>query len=134
MEITSNKAHVEASAMKLFTFLSDTNNFVKLLPEDKISEWKADGTSCSFKVQKAATIALEQKELKPYSELVLTSGEKSPFPFNLTIFIQEKDSKNTEAFLQFEGEVNAFLKAMIQKPLTNLFNHMASKLEANFEG
>lgn len=133
MEITSVKVHIDASAVKLFAFLSDTNNFVLLLPEDKISEWKADGTSCSFKVQNAATISLLQKELKPYSIVLLESGEKSPFPFDLTIFIEEDAEKNIIAYLEFKGEVNSFLKMMVQKPLTNLFNHMAEKLKTHFE-
>jgi hypothetical protein len=129
MEISSVEVNVNTSITKLFTFLTDTRNFILLLPQDKISEWKADETSCSFKVQNAATISLLQKELNPYSTILLESGEKSPFPFTLTLTLKENGGGNSFAQLEFNGEVNAFLKMMVQKPLTNLFNHMAEKLK-----
>jgi hypothetical protein len=132
MEIKSVKVQVTTSPVKLFTFLSDTNNIQLLLPQDKISDWKADGTSCSFKVQNAATISLVQASLNPYSEVSMKSGEKSPFPFNLNLFIEES-SLGAQAFLEFNGEVNAFLRMMVEKPLTNLFNYMAEKLKTHFE-
>ncbi|MEO9258559.1 MAG: hypothetical protein ABI207_09255 [Crocinitomicaceae bacterium] len=133
MEISSVEVNVHTSITKLFTFLTDTRNFVLLLPKDKISEWKADETSCSFKVQNAATISLLQKELNPYSTILMISGEKSPFPFSLTLNLKENGEEFTLAQLEFDGEVNAFLKMMVQKPLTNLFNHMAEKLKAHFD-
>jgi len=133
MEMSSVEVNVNTSITKLFTFLTDTRNFVLLLPEDKISDWKADETSCSFKVQNAVTISLLQKELNPFTEILLESGEKSPFPFNLTIKLKENGEEFTLAQLEFNGEVNAFLKMMVQKPLMNLFNHMAEKLKAHYD-
>ena len=34
--------------------------------------------------------------------------------------------------IEFDGEVNAFLKMMVEKPLLNLFNYMANKLSKQF--
>ena len=45
MEITSEKVNIGTSKVKLFAFLSDTNNFEFLLPKDKISDWRSDATS-----------------------------------------------------------------------------------------
>ncbi|MCH2223454.1 MAG: hypothetical protein MK066_01700 [Crocinitomicaceae bacterium] len=43
----------------------------------------------------------------------------------------KKDSE-TEGYIHFDGEVNAFLKMMVQKPLSALFNHMSQKLKSHF--
>lgn len=133
MEISSTEVNVNTSITKLFAFLTDTRNFILLLPQDKISDWKADETSCSFRVQNAATISLLQKELNPFSTILMESGEKSPFPFHLTLTLKKSGEENTLVQLEFNGEVNAFLKMMVKKPLTNLFNHMAEKLMTHFE-
>lgn len=132
MEITSEKVNIGTSKVKLFAFLSDTNNFEFLLPKDKISDWRSDATSCSFKVQNAVVISLLQKELNPFSNIVMESGEKSPFPFKLNLIIEEVQEDVCQGYLEFNGEVNAFLKMMVQKPLSNLFNHMAQKLKTHF--
>ena len=67
MVIESDKVTVKASSEEVFNFLKDAQNIYHLLPQDKISEWKADETQCSFKIQGAATISLVQDELTPNS-------------------------------------------------------------------
>ena len=48
-KIESKEVEIAKPAQELYTFLQDMNNFQQLLPQDRISEWKSDGTSCSFK-------------------------------------------------------------------------------------
>jgi len=49
----------------------------------------------------------------------------------LTIHLTQKESE-TEGYIHFDGEVNMFLKMMVEKPLTNLFNYMTNKLKEHF--
>jgi carbon monoxide dehydrogenase subunit G len=132
MEIKSTEASINASSKTVFTFLSDCQNIYHLLPQDKITEWTADTTSCSFKVQNAATISLIQDEIKENSSIKMVSGEKSPFPFTLTIHINSIDDNSCSGHLFFEGKINTFLKMMVEKPLSNLFNFMSDKLKEQF--
>jgi hypothetical protein len=131
MNIESQRVIVAASNTTIFEFLSVPQNIYELLPQDKVSDFKADEKSCSFKVQGGFTITLVQDELTPYSRLKMIAGEKSPFPFDLTIHIEEIDAQ-TVGYISFNGEVNAFLKMMVQKPLTNLFNYMSVKLQEKY--
>ena len=62
----------------------------------------------------------------------MKSGEKSPFPFHLTINISENEGA-TVGNIVFDGQVNAFLKMMVERPLTNLFNYMSHQLKERFE-
>jgi hypothetical protein len=126
--IESKHVSLNCSADEAFEYLSDMNNFEELLPRDKISNFQSDNTQCSFKVQGTATIALVQKELKPVGEINIVSGEKSPFPFTLDIHIKTNDG-GCEAYQVFNGDINPFLKMMVEKPLANLFNYIADRLQ-----
>ena len=67
--------------------MSDTNNILHLLPQDKISDWKSDKLSCSFKVQGGIIISFLQESVDEPTRIYLKSGEKVPFKFTLTVFI-----------------------------------------------
>ncbi|MCB0476876.1 MAG: hypothetical protein KDC84_01865 [Crocinitomicaceae bacterium] len=129
MIIESEKVIVSASRETVFSYVSDMNNIINLLPQDKVSEWKSTSDDCSFKVQNTAIISLVKESVEAPSKLLMKSGEKSPFPFTLTISIVEMENGECEGFLVFDGKVNAFLKMMVEKPLTNLFNYMSTKLK-----
>lgn len=131
MKIESNKSTVNAPKEEVFKFLSNTENLGKLLPQNEVKDFKGTEKECSFKVQGGITISLVQDELNPSNEIKMVSGEKSPFPFKLSVHLADSDGK-TEGFIAFDGEVNAFLKMMVKKPLTNLFNHMTNELKDNF--
>ena len=135
--ITSQKEIINAPSKDVFDFLCDFNNIKELLPQDKISEWNSTVDSCSFKIQGAAVIPLNKDSVEPTSKINIVSGEKAPFPFTLVLHINQVDDSNDntcQGYIQFEGEINAFLKMMVVKPLTNLFDYMSHKLQKKFEG
>ena len=131
MKIDSNKVSVKASQKDVFDFLTDSNNILHLLPQDDISDFKATKEECSFKVQGGIIISLVQDGSEGLDKILLKSGKKSPFPFKLTIYNTIKDD-GIEGYIHFDGKVNMFLKMMVEKPLTNLFNLMSEKLSAQF--
>lgn len=133
MEIKSNKVQVAASQKEVFDFLIDMNNIIHLLPQDKISDFKSSDTDCSFKVQGGVIISLVHDGVNDNAEIFMVSGEKSPFPFKLTIHIADQEQQST-GYIHFDGEVNPFLKMMVTKPLTTLFNYMSDKIKSHFEG
>ena len=131
--IESQRVVVNAPQPEVFEFLSDLNNYKVLFPEDRISDWEATETSCQFKIQGTATIALVFDKSTPNSEINLVSGEKSPFPFTLNIYLEEPEDSQTKGWLVFNGEMNMMLKMMVEKPLTNLFNYMAEQVKKQYD-
>jgi len=132
MKIESKKVKVNASREEVYEFVSDLNNFKELLPMDKISDWESTSDYCSFKIQGTATIDLKKEKEDTPAQLLLVGGEKAPFPISLDIFFDEADSL-TEVFQKVEVDVNPFLKMMVQKPLTNLFDFIADRLQEKFQ-
>ncbi len=128
MKIESTKVEVNQKQETIYNFLKDSTNLIHLLPQDKISDWKSTSNQCSFKVQGGVTISLIQDGEEGMNKVFMKSGEKSPFPFKLTIFINNT-GETSNGYIEFDGEVNMFLKMMVEKPLTALFNHMAEKLQ-----
>ena len=131
MIIESAKVDVNANQEEIFNFLINSNNIIHILPQDKISDWKSTDTECSFKAQGGFKIALIQDGSEGKSKVFMRSGEKSPFPFKLTVKLSEAEG-GTEGYIHFDGEVNMFLKMMVEKPLTALFNYMSEKLKVKF--
>jgi len=132
MQITSQKVEVSSDTSSIYRFLEDANNIVHLLPADNISDFQSDTSQCSFKVQGGIVITLIENGGNFPGKLFLKSGEKSPFPFTLTVHIESVSETHSQAFIVFDGEVNMFLKMMVEKPLTNLFNYMSEKLRVQF--
>ncbi len=130
--IESKKVEIAKPAQALYDFLQDMNNFQQLLPEGRISEWKSDGTSCSFKVQGAATIGLMLDGGTPPTLLKLKATERSPFPFTLDVHMEET-SGTTTVWQIFNADLNPFIKMMVEKPLTNLFDHIADRMRVVHE-
>jgi hypothetical protein len=132
MKIDSNKVLVNADQPTVSKFLKDARNIEHLLPVDQFSDWKATEEECSFKVQGGVTISLVQDGSEENQKIFMRSGEKSPFPFRLTIHIEPKDQR-VEGYISFDGEVNVFLRMMVEKPLTALFNIMSENLQKYFK-
>ncbi len=130
MQIISQEVEIQATSNQVLDFISITSNIEKLLPQDKISDFSFNESSCSFKVQGGITISLIQSG-REENKLFLKSGEKSPFPFNLTIHTQPLNN-GCKGNIEFNGEVNAFLKMMVEKPLSALFNFMSNKMKEQF--
>ena len=131
MILKGEKVSIGTDKEKIIKFLTNPKNFELLLPMEKVKDFKSDAEGCSFKVQGGVIISLIQDGQEGNSKLFLKSGEKSPFPFKLTIHLDQIDG-STEGYIHFDGEVNMFLKMMVEKPLTNLFNYMSNKLQAYF--
>ncbi len=128
MTIDSQKVQITADQQTIADFLSDAQNLIHLLPQDKITDFKADANQCSFKVQGGITISLVEDGTDGPSQLFLKSGDASPFPFRLTIHTAPNKG-GTEGYIHFEGQVNPFMKMIVEKPLTHLFDYMSNKLK-----
>jgi hypothetical protein len=130
MQIISQEVEIQATTDQILDFVAISSNIEKLLPKEKISDFTSTENSCSFKVQGGIGISLIQAG-RENNKLYLKSGDKAPFPFNLIVHVESSNSGCT-GHIEFNGEVNAFLKMMVEKPLSALFNHMSLKMKQLF--
>lgn len=115
----------------IYSFLSDFNNFEKLLPE-QVTNWQTSGDKCSFTITGMASIEMAIGEKKEYSLVTYISEGKSPLSFNLTFSINSIDDQNSEVNAQLSAKLNPMLKMMASKPLQNFVNLLSDKLKEIF--
>lgn len=131
MTLKTESAHVHASIEEVFDFLSVAANIEKLLPADKISDFTSDENGCSFKVQGGIVIPLIYTHKDACELIKMQSGDKAPFNYTLAIKLEKTDD-TCKGHIEFEANINMFMKMMVEKPLTNLFQVMTHKLQMNF--
>lgn len=133
MIIESVQSEIKLSINDVFNFVHDLNNLIHLLPQDKVSNWEATSQYCSFKIQGGIIIPLKLRETSFPNQIILDSGEKSPFPFVLTIHLHELLPDTTNGKLVFDAKMGKTLQFITEKPLRNLFNTMSERLKYHFD-
>ncbi len=129
--ITSTTEDSNASAQQLFDYCLNMNNLQGCMPP-QVSQWLSTADNCSYNLNGMATIAMKVASSNAPSSIVTQSeGDKNPFTFTLTFNISSVNDANSTLQLVFDGEVNMFMKPMIEKPLTNFFNYLTAQLAKN---
>jgi len=128
MKIETNHQLISASQEKIYTFLMDTNNFQQLFPQEHVSEWESTTETCIMKVKKMGTLGLKRVASTPNALIYLDSYGKTPFKFTLNIYLLEKENNTCEAHIIFDGDINPFMKMMVEKPLIDFFNGLVKRL------
>jgi carbon monoxide dehydrogenase subunit G len=130
LKINTGYKPVNADPARVFAFLADMNNLEKLMPEQVIN-WKSDTDTCTYTIKGMADIGMQITDRNPDSSVSMSSFGKVPFNFTLVIRIRPVAALS-EAGLEFEGDVNPFLKMMVEKPLGNFFNMLVDNLNKQF--
>ncbi len=128
----SDKISINCPAEKIFTFLSDFNNFGKLMPE-QVTDWKATEETCSFSIQGMAQLAMKITEKTPFSKLVYSSESPSPFEFTLEMNLGTVSDNQCTSQIIFNANINTMMNMMLQRPLQNFVNLLNQKLKQTFE-
>ncbi len=127
-KIESEKVEIDNAAENIFNYLSDFNNFEKLMPS-QVTNWTSTADECSFTINGMATIGMKIIEKAPFSKISIISNGKVPFEFKLFVLITEKDASSCVGQLTFESDMNPMIKMMVEKPLGNFFNMLAQKMK-----
>lgn len=127
LTIESNIVEVTQPSDAVFEFLSNLNNLEKLMPHGKIEKWQSTENTCRFAIKNLGTIGMKIKATDRPNSIDLISDGKNPFPFSLSVKITG-NATNTNAFFIFDGDVNMFMKAMVQSPLKQFFDALAKNL------
>ena len=128
VKFESHIVEVKNANQKVFTFLSNMNNFEKLMPEQVIN-WNSTETNCSFTIKGMTDLSLSISEKIPYSKIVIIPGEKAPFMFNLICLINENSTNNSTVQIVFQAELSTMMEMLAKNPLQNFVNALASKLK-----
>ncbi|MGQ1890004.1 SRPBCC family protein [Thermophagus sp. OGC60D27] len=108
---------VNQPASKIYSKLSDFDNFEDLLPSDKIKDWKSFGDSCRFEVVGIGQVGLKIIDKEPAKMIKYTADGSVPFHFFLWIQLKETDTATTKVKVTLDAELNPMLKMVASGPL-----------------
>lgn len=126
--IESDKTEIKKPAAEVYNFLSNFNNFQKLMPE-QVTNWQSTEDTCTFTIAGMATLGMKIVEKTPNSIIKVARDGKAPFDFTLECLMKEKGNNESEVQLAFDADLNPMLKMMAEKPLTNFLNLLVTKLK-----
>ncbi|MBT8273371.1 MAG: SRPBCC family protein [Bacteroidia bacterium] len=127
MTLNSPKVNVDKSAQELFDFLSNVENFEKLMPEN-ISKFEVLGDDkFLFALSGMPEIILQKKEAEAPNKIVLgAAGGK--IDFSLTGQITSLDTDKSDVQLVFSGDFNPMMAMMIKGPISKFIETLTTNI------
>lgn len=126
-KLQSQEVEINQPAEGIFNFLTNLNNFEKLMPPE-VSEWKSTDTECTFTLKGMPSIGFMITEQTPHHHIVYKGIGKLPAAVFLKVAIAAANEQQCRAQLFLEAELNPMLKMMVEKPLTKFLDVLAHNL------
>ena len=127
MYIEAPKNTINKSAKEVFEFLTDLQNFEKLMPENTDKFEVINEDRFLFALKGMPEIVLQRKEQNPNDKIVLGAASDK-LPFTLTADILAVSEDECDVTLSFNGEFNAMMAMMIKSPITNFMGTLSENL------
>ncbi len=127
MNLESPKVTVAKTPQELYDFLTNVENFEKLMPES-ISKFEVLAEDAFvFALKGMPEIALEVKEVNAPNQVTL-GAMSDKIPFNLIGNISSIDANTSEADLKFKGNFNPMMAMMIKSPITKFLETLIENI------
>ena len=127
MHLESPTSNIQKSRKEVYDFLTDLQNFERLMPDSIQTFEVLDEDTFRFALKGMPEIVLKRKSQTPHEKVVLGAASDK-LPFSLTADLREVTPEETEVNLSFEGEFNAMMAMMIKGPITNFLGTLSEKL------
>lgn len=127
MNLDSPKVIVDKSPEEVFEFLTNVENFEKLMPES-ISKFEVTRPDTFvFALKGMPEIELTKKAVEAPNKIVLgAAGGK--IDFSLTGHVTEVAELKSEVQLSFSGEFNPMMAMMIKGPISKFIETLATNI------
>ena len=116
---------------KIFTFISNFNNFKDLVPQDKIKDWQSTEDTCRFKVDGIGDAGLKIVDREPSNTVKYSTDGKVPFNFYLWVQLKQVTESDTRIKLTIKADLNPMMKMMVSKHVTKFLNMLGDAI-ANY--
>lgn len=135
VQFESSVKHVPYTQERVYTKLADLNNLasvrerldaIKAQAGGKVEDLSFDQDSLTLKVQ-GINLTLRIIEREPM-KCIKFEGDKTPIPLNVWIQILPASDAEAKMKVTIRAEVNAFMKAMVSKPLQEGVEKLADML------
>jgi len=126
--IHSETHSTQSTLKRLFIFLSDFKNFKSVLPEDKVENFEFTSEQCTFSIKGVTPMTIKMQEKTEFSCIIFQTDGLAKFNFMLKANFVGEPEKLGECQIDLVGDLNPFIKTMVEKPLAALVNTMSLRL------
>lgn len=124
MELESQKVTVQKSQQELFNFLTNVENYEKIMPESKEKFEVKSQDTFAFALKGMPEIELQIKE-KREPEFIELGSTSEKFNFKLEVVIESAGENQSQAQLFFHGKFNTMMAMMVKGPLKKFISTLA---------
>lgn len=111
--MTTFESNIEKSirsADYIYNLLIDFIEMEKVLPSDKMKNWKAEAESCSFTVDGLGDVGLKIVDKELFNKVKYVGFGKVPFNFYLSVLLNGNSSNGTEVQVVVDAKLNPLIK------------------------
>ena len=132
--IESPTVSLNSAATDVARDFQNWTTFEELLSAGPVSDFKADGDRCSFKVTGGVSIHLVRTSEPGLTEgQVLTLATEAPTPVKFTLDVNVVVAgEGCTCQVGCDADLNPFTKMMVEPALKGLFGQMADTLQARY--
>ncbi len=127
MKLESPKVTAEKDQQELYTFLTNVENYEKIMPSSKEKFEVISEDSFLFQLKGMPEIRLKIVETKE-PELVVLGSTQDKFPFKLSTHIADAGAGKSEVDMDFEGNFNPMMSMMIKGPLKKFITALTENI------
>lgn len=127
MKLESPKVTAEKDQQELYTFLTNVENYEKIMPSSKEKFEVISEDSFLFQLKGMPEIRLKIVETKE-PELVVLGSTSDKFPFKLSTHIADAGAGKSEVDMDFEGNFNPMMSMMIKGPLKKFITALTENI------
>ncbi len=128
-KIESRVGIIQSSDERIYTFISNFNNFKQFIPADKVQDFESTEDSCKFSVTGIGKLGLQIMEREPFKTIKITGDGMANQKFSFWLQLVRKEENDTRIKLTIKADLNPMLKMMAQKPLQNFLDKLVDALE-----
>jgi carbon monoxide dehydrogenase subunit G len=128
-KIESRVGKINADAERIYTFVSNFNNFKQFIPADKIQDYQSTEDSCNFSIPNMGKLGLKIIEKEPFQSVKISGEGMVNQQFNLWMQLKQVDPADTRVKITIKADLNPMLKMMVAKPLQNFVDKLVDAME-----
>ncbi|TRO65554.1 SRPBCC family protein [Christiangramia sabulilitoris] len=127
MKLESPKVTAGRNQQELFEFLTNVENYEKIMPSSKEKFVVTSDDTFLFQLKGMPEIKLKIVETKE-PELVVLGSTSDKFPFTLNTHIADAGEGKSEVNMDFEGKFNPMMSMMIKGPLKKFITALTENI------
>jgi carbon monoxide dehydrogenase subunit G len=128
MKLESKTGKIPYSDERIFTFLSDFNNFKHLIPHDKIKGWQSDENSCRFTVDIIGEFGVKIIEKDPFRLIKLSGIDDNKYKLFFWVQLKQITAGETAIRFTIEADVNPMIQMIAKKPVEEFLDKLIDQL------